>query len=688
MPGKGGMSMKSEEHFFIMAGMDENPARLLATVISKTDLKIDKLPSELNLSKEICNPLVRKLVSKKIIEITSDKTIRITPDFALRAARELEISTEKFADTLRATRFLIVEKFVEEIERVFQTKGYKIKRKTDNILRGPRGPRGLEIRYAFIAEKFYRFGIFVFNSENWDLLKRELPYSYIEHLFLELEERLNCIGTFVFFDPKLSKLAINQIEKFLLAGKKRYAYREERLVFIHEPEEGIREFLENNLNEIEIRRDTVEEHFKRLSDELKSTRELIVLDAMLISQLNSLTSGQYLPHRRKSRQIANFMRPVKSVVDREERNLEIFERKYEEEKTFIERNMDSFDKRLILPNPTDLKERLKRVQKLKSKFEPIKHELNFLTEFLLFPYVKGDEPMKINPFILTEPNDIETFTINQDNIKITANDFFQHLISGGSNLLFVVGAAGTGKTHVLKHVFYSRAKELNIWPIYVDCPMKYDVISNLFVEIVQERNFPQDVHHFLPSLRKLKVLTELEFAEIIKKLHDMMHSQGYKGLILLIDELENSLPYTYDIKYKREFSEKEEAPLALRQLKGILSSDLVRDTGFVFAFRDHILPLMKNSLNLKDFDDFIVNPESLNVKHFKELIELRYKTWNSTQIRFQLPVIKEVASITNLNTRHTIQYFRALYQQALDERKKTVTPKTLDKIGKIPLFLY
>lgn len=688
---KGRMAIMSEEYFFRMAGMNENSARILALVISNPEFKIDKLPSELDLSKKICNSLVRKLVSKRRIEITSDETIRIIPNFAISVARELETSTEKFADRLRATRFFIVEKFAEEIEGLFQSEGYRIKKE----LVKKRGFRialapGLEfeLHYRFVVEKFYRFGVLIFNPQIFEQVKqaKKRVYEYFGHIILELEEESNCIGTFVFFDPRLNDKDVNIIKKLLLEGQRVLRYREGRsFLFIHDPEQNIQDFLKNDLDEIENRREIVDERFKEIRDEMSNTRDLIVENSMLITQLRSLTSGQYLPYRDESKKMVKFMSPVESVVNREARNLEIFEREYGEEKTHIEGEMDNFDKRWILPNPTNLKERLKNVIRLKSKFEPIRHELRFLAELLLSRYVRGDEPMKINPFILTEPNNIETFTINQDNMGVVASNFFKHLISGGSNLLFIVGSAGSGKTHALKHIFYSHAKKQSIWPIYVDCPMKYDIVSSLFIEVVQERNFPKDVHQFLPSLRKLKVSTELEFVEVIKKLNDIMIVRGYKGLIFLIDELENSLPYTYKVTQKRD---REEAPLALRQLREVLSSDLVTDVGFVFAFRDHILSEVKNNLKLKDFDSFIVNPESLNVNHFKELIKLRYKTWESKQIKFQLPVIKEVTSITNSNTRHTIQYFRALYHQAFAEERKTITLKTLEKTGKIPLFTY
>ena len=559
--------MKDQENFFRIVGMKENSAKLLSLIIRKPNLKIEKLSSELGLDYKSCDSLIQELVSSEIIEITSDETIRITHNFASDTVRKLENSVENFTDQLRATRFLTGEKYVEEIEDIFQRRGYTIRREITRV-------RILEFNYRFIAEKFYRFGIFIIGPEN--LEQKEYPLRFLQRILVELEEISDCIGTFLFFDPKLNKSRINLIKRELAIESDRSPYqRTGKFFFVHNIRQNIEEFLEENLNEIERRHDIAEEHFKKIKEEMKITKDLIVENSMMISQLNSLASGQYLPGLHKDEQFMQLIIPVKSVVDREERNLEIFERKCEEENTILKRMMDDFDKRLILPNVTNLKEKARRIEELKSKFTPIRHELRFLMDLILLPYVAKNEPMRINPFLLTEPNDIETLTINQDNMKFKANRFFDTLKSGGSNLLFLVGAAGMGKTHVLKHIFCSHAKELNIWPIYVDCPMKYDIVSSLFVEIVQERNFPQKVHSFLPTLRKMKVSTGLEFADVIKRLHDMMCKQGYEGFFLIIDELENSLPYSYDKSQYEKFSEVENIPLAMKQLREIISSDLI-----------------------------------------------------------------------------------------------------------------
>jgi hypothetical protein len=687
--------MKNEEIFFKLTGLDNISSKVLAIVISNPKLTVNQISSEIKINEKKLDEIIKKLISKKIIEISEEKTVRIKPEFALKSAGFLEESITEFSDKLRSARFLSLDRFVEEIKEIFEGKGFKIQ-KTEIREKATFGFENellkIEIQYKFTAEKFYRFGIFIFDQELWKKLQHRQKglFEYFRSIVYDLERRAKSLGTFVFFDPRLNESDILRIKKYLLMSRRRYHVRSssEEFFFIQEPELTIRDFLENKLNEIDIRWENVNFSFTELKKQLKETREIIIEDSMMISQLNSLSSGQYMPNRNQSEQITKFMIPIKSVVDRESRNLEIFERKYEEEKQEMERLMDSFDKRLILPNPTIIKEKTQEISRLKSKFEPIRHELKSLLDMLLMPYIRGQEPMKINPFLLTEPNNIEKFTINQLNIKNSSVNFYKKLKKGGSNILFIVGAAGTGKTHALRHVFYTQAKNNNFWPIYIDCPMKYDIVSSLFLEIVQERNFPEKLHNLLPSIRKQKVSTPFEFINVLKKLNEIVVTNGYNGLIILIDELENSLPYTYDIQYQKNINNMEESPLALRQLNEILSSDRINEIGFIFGFRDHILSEVKNGLKLKDFNRFIVQPEILTIKNFKELIEIRCKTWNTKPITFRQTVIKEVMTTTNSNTRHMIQYFRALYYQALSHNSKTITNKTLESIGRLPLFSY
>lgn len=690
--------MTKENNFFQLLGFDESSAKLLSLVISKPNLGAEKLFSELKVSKDRFDSIIHKLTEKKVLEVGTDAAITISPNFAIRTARELETSVEKFADKLRATRFFIAGEFVDEVEKIFQGAGYGIKKVIvdRSKVRRMHPFRELEFDYSFVAEKFYRFGVMVLNQEQVVRLKREVPDPreyrfgiFSERIIGSMQEAANCIGNFVLFSPELEDKVIDEIRRFFSPSEERDRFRGSEFLFVYQPGETIKDFIGKNLNEVEARRDTVEEHFREVRGELSDTHDIVVEDSMLITQLNSLISGRYLPGKRHTTpRFPEFTATIKNVVDREARNLNIFERKYEEEKASIERAMDNFDKRVALPNPVDLKEGTQRIRRLKSKFEPIRHELRYLQELMFLPYVKGVEAMKINPFLLTEPNNIEIFVVNQDKLKNSASEFLHHLISGGSNVLFIAGAAGTGKTHALRHVFLSRAKELNIWAVYVDCPMKYDIVSSLFSEIVQERNFPKETHHLLPSLRKRRVSTDLEFTEVMRELYNIIRSNGYKGFLLIVDELENALPYTYDYRYQRGFERKEEGPLALRQLKGILSSDLSKDIGFAFAFRDHIISEVKANIEIKNFDSLVVSPARLDIKHFKELIKLRYETWKSPRIEFQAEVIKKVTSITDANTRHTIQYFRALYNQVTAKSKKMVTLKTLDEIGELPLFVY
>ncbi|GAJ01267.1 unnamed protein product, partial [marine sediment metagenome] len=280
---------------------------------------------------------------------------------------------EKFSDRLRATKFLIVEEFVEEISREFQRAGYRIRK--DLARKSKLELHGYEFSYAFIAEKFYRFGILIFNPETIPFKKgkRLMPTSLFNRAIYEIEKESKCIGTFVLFDPRLSERSIINTRNLLEKGKVFVTtYRDERFLFVHEIEQGIREFIAGNLNRIELLRDTVEQRLRKLVGEVKKVRDLVIEDSMMVSQLNSLTSGQYLPNRPKSSRLAKLMAPVKNVVDREARNLEIFERKFEDEKSYIEMLMEQFDKRLLLPNLSDLKAKLYSISKLESKFEPIR----------------------------------------------------------------------------------------------------------------------------------------------------------------------------------------------------------------------------------------------------------------------------------------------------------------------------
>jgi hypothetical protein len=604
------------------------------------------------------------------------------PDFATRTATEIVSTTDIFSEKLRTMRFLLAGEFIEQIKKIFQHSEYNIT-PTDSQFHLELSPRGPTFSYAFIVEKFYRFGVVVFSRTQLLHMKndvnRDVFRYYSTRFFSSIQEANNCIGTFVLFSPDCPDPIIDSLSRSLLSVKGSMPF-----VFVYQVGQPISDFIATHLNEVDSRRDTVEEHFRTLRHELSEIHSLIVEDSMLITQLNSMISGKYLTGRRRSTSFLDFAATIRNVVDRETRNLSIFERKYEEEKAFVERQLDSFDKRASLPNPTELRSCAARISTLKPKFEPIRHELRYLSDLIFVPYVKGVRP--VNPFLLTEPNNIELFVVNQERLITSANEFLHHLLSGGSNCLFLTGAAGTGKTHALRHLFLSHAKKLNIWAIYIDCPMKYDIVSSLMIEILQDRNFPKEIQSVLPSIRKKRVSTELEFLDVMRMLSSLLRSQHYKGLLLVVDELENALPYTYDVQYQGEADKTSGRPLALRQLKGILSS--ARDIGFVFAFRDHIRSELKANIEMKNFDSMVLSPERLEVAEFKELIKNRYETWKCPRIEFRNDVLRRVVEITNANTRHTIQYFRALYNYAVAHSKRQVTLKTLDSIGELPLFTY
>jgi len=674
--------------FFRLAGMGAEESEFLAAVVSNPNLTLDALTNTLRIDPVAVASLISRLVERDIVVVTAENKVRIEPHFAVKVASLLESSADEFAEKLRSGRFLVMGRFAEELEGLFQAAGYAIKK--DHAEKPGVQSHVFPVSYAFMAEKFYRFGVLVIGEATLETLESdEYPPYYRWRMLPELEETAHCLGSFVLLDPELGEGALTRVKKGIAESLRRYpSRRRERFMFIPDPDRPIKDFILENLAKIDSRREIVEQEFAVIRNRVKAVRDLVVEDSMLVSRLNSVVTGKYMPLNRKAARAMGFMSTVKSVIDREARNLEIFEAKFGDEKSDIEKTIDNFDKRLVLPDPAALKERQRGLALLESKFSPIREELTALDDLLLTPLMTGGQPMRLNPFILTEPNDVEIFTVNQASLKETADKFYSRFLAGGSNLLLLTGAAGTGKTHAMKHMFRRRAEELGIWPVYIDCPRGYDLISSLSAEVAQDRNFPAEMKDLLPSLRKERPTTAFEFIGLLRKLRDMVLATGCKALVLVVDELENSLPYTYDFKYTGLKNEGEEPALALTQLRAILTSELSKDIGFVLAFRDHILDEVRGGLHLKDFDSFVVHPETLSAKHFVELAELRQKTWKSRRIAFPLPIVRKVIAKSESNTRHTIQYFRALYRRSAELGLSRVTSRVLDDIGDLALFTY
>lgn len=688
------LDLKSKEAFFQVMGLNTHEAKLLALVISKPEYTLADFIKKLEFTRTEFQRILNSLTRSNKIDITQDNKIRISSEFAIEQSRLFDIKTSQFSTVLKETRFLITEKYIEEIEDIFKMDGYRISRNTAVKNKTPYFPEASisDLSYKFIAKKFYRLGIFIISQAFLKIhtgLKISIYLkSLIEEHLTRLENEFACLGSVILIDPRLdkkyTKMLLNQFSR---ANIDSLTSRPNHIKFVYYQDRSVQSFITSIMNDIENTRETIDERFKDLKLNIRKTRDLIVESSMMISQLDSLTSGKYLPQNYKQDEMSRYMPHIKSVVGRETRNLEIFNRRFEEERAIIERDNDDYDKRFILPNVRKLRDSYNKLNRLQQKFNPIRHELRSLVELILYPYIRGKDPMKINPFILTEPNTIESFTVNQDRIKRSSIRFYKRLKSNGENLLFIVGKAGSGKTHALKNIFFHRAHQEKFWPIYIDCPMKYDIISSLFVEIIKENNFPETLRDYIKAISKQRVSSEYELINVLKNLNDLVNSEGYNGIIFLIDELENSLPYTYDIKYNSR-GDKDENAIALKQLKEILSSELMNNIGFIISFRDHILKEVISGLKISNFDDYKITPEKLNEEHFDELIQNRIRTWNSKSIAFNKNVISEIVNRTDSNTRYTIQYFRALYENARKKNRKRITLKLLDSIGGIPLFEY
>lgn len=683
------MSFDSMATGFRALGYGETNSLILACLMGAEPVISDTIRRRTGLPEGTVRKGLQDMLRRDVVVETTKGLYRISPRFASKAGSRMRTYTERFEDKLLESVLRDRFEIEEEITTAFQELGYSVQKRLPRYELFMDEKKPFDITFSFIVERSYRFGVKVVTSDLSEAISRSSNVS-ASILLRESQNYLRehrCLGAFFFLE---SSQTDRKAYKRLVAGLKRVhrRTRDDFLVFLCEPGSDVRDFISSSVRDVKNRTDLVRAQLTNIEVLSNRNKEFHIQSAMLISQLNSLVSGQFMPiHRRPTKREREILAPVKSVVDREARNLEIFERKFTEDRTRHQNVIDRFERRIALPTMEVLEYNLQQFALVNSKFEPIMHELQYLNDLILLPYVRGKVLESINPFILTEPNTLESFTIDQENVKRRVKKFFADLEETESGLLLLVGKAGSGKTHLLHHIVSPSAKENGLWPVYVDCPRKYDLVTGLLDEILKPGNFPRSLSDYILSLSREGVSTPEEFVSVIRRVNSLLESTQYRGLLLILDELENSLPYTFSSSGARSSTDME-PPLALAQLKKLLSADYGSETGFLVSFRTRILDDVRESLRLRGFKRFLVSPEELDLGGFRDLITERYRYWECLDIRFSDSAISKVAELVDSNTRHAIQYFRALYANAVRKNRKLISIRTVESHPRLPLFSY
>ncbi len=655
---------------------------------------IDELESKTKLITTVIQNTLQKLQDEGLVELIDIEptTYVVTPKFAGKSASQTEELYKLFIAQIEA----IVSRerdILDEIKNIFMSLGYVIKAPLTEpgALRAPSRLRRVGLTYDFIAESYYRIGVMLLNQDKWLLLQERLPSRLmITQLTSSLEQQNNCLTSFIFLGvdvqrPEEAIQALNEIRMRTSRWSRERGIENQAFytVSVFPDMEGQ---VKSLAGEIRQKRKIVESVYTEIETALAEVDDMVAGIETTSSFLDKLLFGEE-PFTRFLPDIGEIAEPVQSALSREMRNHRLFRRQYEEERIQIRRWRDAFESRVYLPEIDSVQDYLKRIQALKEKFLPIRFELRLYNEFV-FTSMREKE-RKWNPFMFTEPYEPEGITINQEALKKQAQKFANSIRDGlPGNINFVMGSTGMGKTHMLKYVYVPLLRENDIWPIYVDCPVKYDLVKSVCQEILQDRNFPEEVLGYLPGLRDKDYSTTQDVIDLILRINSLVvRTNNARGVVLLLDELENTVPYRYytvpDVKQRLE-----EEPLALRQLREILQHDYRERIGFVIAFRKQALPMVEQSLRMTNFRAFVREPKQLGLKDVRELILHRYKTWSAKEIRFSDECLKGIVEITEGVTRDIIKYCRELYSYAIGKKHKRITRRTLQQVGTIPLFKY
>ena len=675
-------------------GYSLEESQVLLCLLDKGLGTIDELESGTTLVMTVIQDCLQKLQDEGLVELVGREppTYAVTSKFARESVSQIEKLYKTFITEVEA---IVSRKRdeLDEIKNAFMSLGYVIKAPLlePGGRRVPSRLRRAGLTYDFIAESYYRIGVMLLNQERWSFLEEEAPL--VVDVTSTLEQHNNCLTSFMMLSPGVarSEKAMRTLDQMQTWGRRWRRERgiEDQAFYALDVSNDMEGQLRSLIREIRQKRKMVESIYAEIKAALEAIDNMIS-DIESARSLIDFIASKALPFRPSFFQaFGKIAEPIQSIISREMRNHRLFRRQYDEERIRIFRAQDLFESRVYLPNMDSTQDYLERLQALKEKFLPIEYELRQITMPLLSSSQLEEERIKWNPFMFTEPYEPESTTINQEALKRQAQKFVTSIKDGlPGNINFVMGSAGMGKTHMLKYVYMPLLRDNDIWPIYVDCPVKYDLVKSVCQEVLQDRNFPQAVLGHLPSLREKDYSTTLDMTDLIVRINALLvGTHDAKGVVLLLDELENTIPYRYytapDVKQRIE-----EEPLALRQLREILQHDYGERIGFVIAFREEALPMVEQSLRMTNFRAFLREPKQLGLKDIRELALHRYKTWSAKEMRFSDACLKEVIKITEGVTRDIIKYCRELYGYALRKEHKRITRRTLHQIGTIPLFKY
>jgi Cdc6-like AAA superfamily ATPase len=317
-----------------------------------------------------------------------------------------------------------------------------------------------------------------------------------------------------------------------------------------------------------------------------------------------------------------------------------------------------------------------KIANLKDEVQRKRQALDQLSEDLI-SYLRGEKKYSdygysTNPFVFTVPPEYPTEIVDQEKVQEKLGFFVNDMLKGSSrNILFLVADEGMGKTHTLNY-FAKRLNEGvfgNALALRLNCKPRSDIID-LYPQIYSSMSripaskvLSEEVLRILESSGVPKGITD--FLGILRTINSYLIEKGCKGVFLLIDDFENTLPSI----------ETKTTPRSILQL-----GDLVKleNMGFIIAIREKSWKEWSGQIGkrVKAVGKInVVGLEKFTARSTLQLINYRLSEYRDLEAKkaaltFSLEIARQICKIAQGIPRVIIQIAREVFRIAVSENRK------------------
>ena len=685
-------------------GFSEPESYIIEYMLERTTCSVTEIIEGTGMSRGTVYKALSNLVDTGRISKTKTRpvTYSITRGLTSEIKKEFTSFYKSFSQRISQKGVTERRKIVLEVYQSFEKNGFAI-RNVPMIDFGRYRTRGTQI-FDKIADAEYSIAISIIDRSK--KLEEDYPDFFVMDQIRTICRRLNCITAFVFIhnDRKDFEKLYKKISRISKRFRRRprpepyYEGIENKGFYLFKTTVELETAITNSIREIRERHLIVKDLVSKLREKAAANHELVLLSQEHIKAIDDFLfrTHPFSEIRIVQKYVKELSEPIQRIKNRESRNLRIIRRLFSEYDVRINQYVDRIESRTFLPSIESIKNDISELEQFQQKFRPIEYELNYLRQGL-FRYAMElsrakpkDLEKKINPFLFTEPYERTPFYADQKKLEKAAWDLSNAMLEElPAFFQLLIGEAGIGKTHCLKYIYTPIMEKRRIKTLYIDCPVSYDLFAGVFQELTQEVLHPKEVAPAIRNLRRVTPTVTREFIRVLSEISEIYKKLDYQGVLVILDELENSLPYV--IRASRKISDKRvySPPIALRQIRELLTSDmLIPNMAFVISCRSRIFPMLETSLEMENLNDFTYQPEVLSSKEFMEIVEHRYKMWNVNKPLFDEEAIEEIAGRTKGNTRNVIKYCRALFEFGRRNKLERISKEDVKKIGPVPLFVF